>query len=102
MSKLKSGRGNAPISSASAERASRSSGKEMQQAEPLIFGKQNFIWMGIGAAFIVAGLLLMLGGQQPSPDVWDDNIIYNFRIVTLAPIVILTGLAIEIYAIFKN
>ena len=84
------------------ERATRSAAKDMSQAEPLIFGKQNFLWMAIGAAFIIAGLLLMLGGQQPAPDVWDENIIYSFRIVTLAPIVIIAGLIIEIYAIFKS
>ncbi|MEL6123892.1 MAG: DUF3098 domain-containing protein [Bacteroidota bacterium] len=38
---------------------------------------------------------------MPSPDVWEDDRIYSFRRITLAPIVILTGLAIEVYAIFK-
>jgi hypothetical protein len=84
------------------ERATRSTQREDVSNEPLIFGKQNYLWMGIGAALIAIGLILMLGGKQPSPDVWDPNIIYNFRIVTLAPIVILLGLAIEIYAIFKD
>jgi Protein of unknown function (DUF3098) len=83
------------------ERATRTILKE-GDAEPLIFGKANFLWMGIGAALILLGLLLMMGGGQPSPDVWDDNIIYSTRIVTVAPIVILTGLVIEIYAIFKD
>ena len=85
-----------------AERASRSIAQENKPAEPLIFGKTNFLWMGIGAALILVGLMLMMGGQQPSRDTWDDNVIYNFRIVTLAPIVILTGLVVEIYAIFKD
>jgi len=102
MSKINIKKGTAAGTTTSTERATRNAGKDMSQAEPLIFGRQNFLWMGIGAAFIVAGLLLMLGGQQPSPEVWDDNIIYSFRIVTLAPIVILAGLIIEIYAIFKN
>jgi hypothetical protein len=84
------------------ERASRTMVKEGGPAEPLIFGKTNFLWMGIGAALIFVGLMLMMGGQQPSRDVWDDNVIYSFRIVTLAPIVILTGLVVEIYAIFKD
>jgi hypothetical protein len=39
---------------------------------------------------------------MPSPDVWDDNIIYSFRRVTLAPILILAGLAVEVVAIFKK
>ncbi len=85
-----------------AERAARTVAQESRPAEPLIFGKTNFLWMGIGAALILVGLMLMMGGQQPSRDTWDDNVIYSFRIVTLAPIVILTGLVVEIYAIFKD
>ena len=70
--------------------------------EPLIFGRNNYTWMAIGAALIFVGLMLMLGGQQPNADTWDPNIIYNFRIITLAPIVIIAGVVVEIYAIFRD
>ena len=46
--------------------------------------------------------MLMLGGSMPSPDVWDDSIIYSFRRITLAPIFIVAGLLVQIYAIFKD
>ncbi len=70
--------------------------------EEMIFNKSNYLWMGVGVALILVGMLLMIGGSMPSADVWDDSIIYSFRITVLAPIVILTGLGIEIYAIFKD
>ncbi len=70
--------------------------------EEMIFNKSNYLWMGVGVALILIGMLLMIGGSMPSADVWDDSIIYSFRITVLAPIVILTGLGIEIYAIFKD
>lgn len=69
---------------------------------PLTFGRDNYLWMGIGVLLIFIGLLLMSGGNMPSPEVWDDNIIYSFRRTVLAPLVILAGLAVEIYAIFKG
>jgi hypothetical protein len=72
------------------------------ESEPLIFGRGNYTWMAIGAALIFGGLMLMLGGQQPNADTWDPNIIYSFRIITLAPIVIVAGVIVEIYAIFKD
>lgn len=72
------------------------------KTEEMIFNKSNYMWMGIGVVLIIAGMLLMIGGSMPSPDVWDDSIIYSFRITVLAPIVILAGLGIEIYAIFKD
>ena len=68
----------------------------------LIFGKQSFIWIGIGVALMVVGMLLMAGGAMPSPDVWDADLIYSFRRITLAPIVILTGLGVITYAILKK
>ncbi len=69
--------------------------------EALIFGRENYIYMGVGAALITLGLLLMSGGSMPDPNTWDPDIIYGFRRTVLAPIVILAGIAVEIYAIFK-
>ena len=70
--------------------------------EPLIFGKQNYILMGIGFGLIALGMLLMSGGSMPSPDVWDESIIYGFRRTVLAPFLMLAGLVVEVYAIFKK
>jgi hypothetical protein len=58
--------------------------------------------MGIGCALIGLGLLLMLGGGMSDPNVWDESVIYSPRRITLAPIVILAGLGMQVYAIFKK
>ena len=68
----------------------------------MIFGRENFIWMGAGVLLLVLGLALMTGGAMPSPDVWDDSIIYSFRRTVLAPFLMVAGLALEIYGIFKK
>jgi hypothetical protein len=70
--------------------------------EPLIFGKTNYIWMGAGAALIGLGMILMAGGAMPSPDVWDESIIYSPMRITVAPICIIAGLIVEVFAIFKK
>ena len=67
----------------------------------LIYGRNNFIWMGIGLALVVVGLLLMNGGAMPSPDVWDESIIYSFRRITLAPLMMVAGFVVVIIGIFK-
>ena len=66
----------------------------------MLFGKANFTYMLGGLALIGLGMLLMSGGHMPSADVWDESIIYSFRRTVLAPVVILAGLAVEVYAIF--
>lgn len=81
---------------ASSTLSTSSSSKEMT------FGRETFKWMGIGVAFMALGYILMIGGHQEDPNVWDPNVIYNWRILVLAPILILTGLGIQIYAIFKK
>ena len=67
----------------------------------LTYGKTQFRYMWIGIGLIALGMILMSGGWMPSPEVWDDNIIYSARRTVLAPICILAGLAMQVWAIFK-
>ena len=67
-----------------------------------LFGKENFTWMLIGVAILILGFLLMAGGGNEDPNVFDASEVYSPRRITIAPIVILIGLAVEIYAIFRQ
>lgn len=80
----------------------RSATPESSRKDELEFGRQNYLLMGAGALLIAIGLFLMAGGDMPSPEVWDDNIIYSTRRTLIAPMVILVGLIVEIVAIFKR
>ena len=55
--------------------------------------------MLIGLAVIILGLILMMGGHQ-EPNSWNENEIYSPVRITLAPLLMLIGFGIEIYAIF--
>lgn len=76
--------------------------KEKKKREPLVplFGRENIIIMLIGIAVITLGMILMSGGKNPDPNVFKNDLVYGFRRITLAPIVILLGFGIEIVAIF--
>jgi len=63
------------------------------------FGKQNFIIVLIGLALIALGFILMIGGGSTDPDVFNEQM-FNFRRLTLAPILVLAGFVVEIVAIF--
>lgn len=66
----------------------------------LLFGKKNYIFILIGIGLIFVGMALMSGGHMPSPDVWDESLIYSTRRITIAPMFILAGLIVSVYAIF--
>jgi hypothetical protein len=65
------------------------------------FDRENYKWVIIGLAFIVVGFLLMAGGGSDNPDVFSERI-FSFQRWTLAPLLVLTGYVIEIYAIMKK
>lgn len=67
-----------------------------------IFGRQNFIYMGIGLALILLGLAAMTGGAMPDPNKWEPERIYSFRRITLAPILMVAGFITVILGIFKK
>ncbi len=66
------------------------------------FNKSNYIWMLVGAVLILSGMLLMSGGKSADPDIFNASEVYSFRRITLAPIVIIAGFIVEVYAIFKK
>jgi hypothetical protein len=74
----------------------------MQQNDTLVFGRENYKWMLIGIAIMAVGFICMSGGGMPNPDVWDESIIYSPMRIVVAPILILIGLGVEVYAIFKK
>ena len=63
-----------------------------------IFGKKNYQIMFVGLAFIIAGFILMSGGDTGDETSFNPEI-FNFQRITLAPILILTGFVIEVFAI---
>ena len=65
------------------------------------FGRENYVIMLIGLLVIIIGYMLMSGGKSTDPNVFNEDI-FSFRRITLAPIVVLLGYGIEIYAIVKK
>ena len=56
-----------------------------------------------GLVLIAVGMFLMSGGQSNTdPAVFDRNAVYSSTRITVAPLLILAGLVIEIIAIFKK
>lgn len=69
---------------------------------PYLFEKENYMIMLVGLIVIIIGYVMMSGGKSANPDIFNEDEIYSFRRITLAPILVLLGLAIEGYAIMKK
>ena len=61
-----------------------------------LFDKQN------GVAVIAIGMLLMVGGRSKDPGTFNYDEVYSTVRISVAPVLIIIGLGIEIYAIFKK
>jgi hypothetical protein len=67
-----------------------------------LFGKENYRWMLIGIVLVALGLILMGGGKSKDPNVFNPKEVYSFTRITVAPILILAGFVVEIFAIFRK
>ena len=67
-----------------------------------LFEKQNLWLMLLGVAVIAIGMLLMVGGRSKDPNTFNYDEVYSTLRISVAPVLIIIGLGIEIYAIFKK
>ena len=67
-----------------------------------IFEKDNYVWMLAGVVLITLGLILMVGGKSDDPNQFHPDQVYSTRRITVAPILILAGFMVEIFAIFRK
>ena len=81
--------------------ATRDAGVKQKARLPL-FEKENYQWMVIGIIVVAVGMVVMSGGKNPDPNQFNTKLVYSTARITIAPILILAGLMIEIYAIFKR
>jgi hypothetical protein len=65
------------------------------------FGKENYILMLVGVGLITLGFILMTGGGSKDPNVFNMEM-FDFRRLTLSPILILIGFGVGIVAIMKR
>lgn len=62
------------------------------------FGRENYILMCVGVLVLIIGFMLMAGGN-PADGTSFSIEIFSTRRITVAPIVIIIGFAIEVAAI---
>ena len=75
----------------------------MSNTNEALFSKKNY-WLMLGGQVLIAvGMFLMSGGQSNTdPAVFNKEAVYSPLRITVAPILILAGLVVEVIAIFKK
>lgn len=76
--------------------------KQVQSTTPFLFDRTNYIIMVAGVLVVILGFVLMSGGATDNPAVFPKEEIYSTMRITIAPIVVILGFAIEIFAILKR
>ena len=76
--------------------------KQPQVTKQTLFTKDNYIWMLAGLVVLALGFFLMAGGKSANPKVFNTNEVYSATRITIAPILIIAGLILEIFAIMKK
>lgn len=61
--------------------------------------RKNIVYLLAGLALMIVGYILMTGGGTTDPSVFPEKEMFSFRRVTLAPLFILAGFVVEIFAI---
>lgn len=63
---------------------------------------KNLILVLAGLALMVVGYLLMTGGGTDDPNIFTGDELFSFRRIVAAPVLIIAGFVVEIYAIMKK
>ncbi|MEY3198283.1 MAG: hypothetical protein RJA13_241 [Bacteroidota bacterium] len=66
------------------------------------FQPENYKLLLIGLAINVLGFLLMIGGAAEDPNAFDASELFSARRITIAPMLIVAGYIVIIYAILKK
>ena len=71
------------------------------------FGHENYKLMLIGLALIVVGFILIMGADANTvdgkydPNSWNEGI-FSIRRIRIAPLLVVAGFVVEVYAILKR
>ena len=63
-----------------------------------VFKKKNYMILIAGIVLILLGITLMIGGGSEDPTQFSEEI-FNFQRLTLAPILIISGFVMGVFAI---
>ena len=80
---------------------SKTGSAQIGEKATFAFGKDNYKMLLIGITIVAIGMLCMIGGASDDPNKMSTEI-FDFRRLTLAPILIIAGYVVVLLAILKK
>lgn len=74
----------------------------MGEKAKMVLGKKNYVFIIIGCLVVILGFILMSGGGSENPNVFQEEELFSFRRITLAPFMVMLGYGVVLYGIMKK
>ena len=69
----------------------------MEEKSKMVLGKKNYVFIIIGCLVVILGFILMSGGGSENPNVFQEEELFSFRRITLAPFMVMLGYGVVLY-----
>ena len=74
----------------------------MEEKKNMVLKRINYIFIISGCLVVLLGFVLMSGGGSDDPNVFNEEELFSFRRITLAPFLVILGYGIVLYGIMKK
>ena len=74
----------------------------MEEKTKMVLGKKNYMFIITGCLVVILGFILMSGGGSEDPNVFQEDELFSFRRITLAPFMVMVGYGVVLYGIMKK
>ena len=74
----------------------------MEEKKNMVLKRKNYFFIISGCLVVLLGFVLMSGGGSDDPNVFNEEELFSFRRITLAPFLVILGYGIVLYGIMKK
>ncbi|MBT02497.1 MAG: hypothetical protein CL836_00425 [Crocinitomicaceae bacterium] len=74
----------------------------MEEKKNMVLNKKNYLFIILGCVVVILGFVLMSGGGSENPDIFNEEELFSFRRITLAPFLVMLGYGLVLFGIMKK
>ena len=74
----------------------------MEENKRMVLKRKNYLFIVIGCLVVLLGFILMSGGGTENPEEFNEQALFSFRRITLAPFLVIAGYIVVLFGILKK